>query len=502
MSLCLEPRSQGIVNSPVAFRLGISSLGRMRIYFLGIAGTAMGNAALLLRSLGHEVLGSDQAIYPPMSDLLLGAGIEIMQGYDARRLQELAPDLVVVGNAYSRGNVEVEYLLESRSIPYTSLPDVMRRFVLGQRRNIVVTGTHGKTTTTSLTAYLLEQAGASPGYMIGGVPLDPERGWAAGQEGGLFAIEGDEYDSAFFDKRSKFIHYEPEIVILNNLEFDHADIFRDLQDVKRTFSHLLRLAPRRGYVLVNADDENALSLANVSWTKVLRVGTASDADLRIDEYETTATGSRFELYWQGKLWSRVEWGMTGLFNARNAAMASLASALGVVGREGVARFSLEALGRFRGVKRRQQVRFAGPGLTVIEDFGHHATAVRDSLLAFRGRYGKAAKLVAAFEPRSNTSRLEIMREPTIRALQEADVAYIGAVKSQNSVGVELMDTESLAQDLRQVGVEAEAFLSNEDLFAALERLRAESLEKPLVVAFFTNGSFGGVIDRFVASCEG
>lgn len=474
----------------------------MRIYFLGIAGTAMGNAALLLRALGHEVFGCDQAIYPPMSTLLKDAGIEIMEGYDVERLQSLKPDIAVVGNAYSRGNVEVEYLLESRAIEYVSLPEVLRKFVLSQRNNIVVTGTHGKTTTTSLAAFLLERAGAEPGYMIGGAPLDPEKGWSVGKMGGPFVIEGDEYDSAFFDKRSKFIHYQPRIVILNNLEFDHADIFRDLQDVKRTFSHLLRLVPKSGYVLVNGDDENALSLTGLDWTTVYQVGTAHDADLRIENYKTTQSGSCFDLVWQGKLWARIEWGMTGLFNARNAAMASLAAALSTG--ENVVEFDLNALSRYRGVKRRQQVRFESEKLVVIEDFGHHATAVRDTLVALRARYTDTRFLVC-FEPRSNTSRLEIMREPTIAALKEADVAYIGAVKSRNAAGVQLMDTDSLASDLREAGVEAEAFASNEELFRRLERSVKEVSEtgesQRTLIVFFTNGSFGGVIERVVELVE-
>ncbi|MDQ8186153.1 Mur ligase family protein [Pelagicoccus sp. SDUM812002] len=477
----------------------------MRIYFLGIAGTAMGNAALLLRAMGHEVFGCDQAIYPPMSTLLEDAGIEIMQGYSVQRLQKLDPNLVVVGNAYSRGNEEVEFLLETRSIEYTSLPDVLSRLILSRRENVVVTGTHGKTTTTAITSFLLEQASQDPGYMIGGAPIDPARGWRIGFEGGPFVIEGDEYDSAFFDKRSKFIHYQPKVVVLNNLEFDHADIFRDLQDVKRTFSHLLRLVPKNGYVLVNADDGNALSLTDLDFTTIYRVGTAHDADLRIDNYETTELGSRFELLWQGRPWASVEWGMSGLFNARNAAMASLAAALisenssSAMPNPRVSHFDPSALARFRGVKRRQQLRVEREGLTVIEDFGHHATAVRDTLSALRSRFTDTV-IVACFEPRSNTSRLEMMRAPTIAALQLADVAYIGAVKSRNSADVQLMDTFSLAEDLNKTGTEARAFENNEELFATLQALAVKRVRKTLVI-FFSNGSFGGVIERFVTECQ-
>ena len=209
----------------------------MKLYFMGICGTAMGNAALLARAAGHEVLGADKGVYPPMSTVLADAGIAIHEGYDPARLARLAPDLVVIGNAMSRGHPEVEWLLDTRALPCTSLPALLHDFVLKQRRNIVVAGTHGKTTTTALTAFLLCANGRDPGYLIGGVPQDPPAGSHLGAPGDPFVIEGDEYDSAFFDKRSKFIHYAPLIAVLNNLEFDHADIFRDLEDYRRTFVH-------------------------------------------------------------------------------------------------------------------------------------------------------------------------------------------------------------------------------------------------------------------------
>ena len=243
----------------------------MKIYFMGICGTAMGNAALLARAAGHEVFGADTGIYPPMSTVLAEAGIAIREGYDAHRLEELAPDLVVIGNAMSRGNPEVEWLLDTRKIAFTSLPAALYEQVLSKRKNIVVCGTHGKTTTTSLAAYLLRSAGRDPGFLIGGVPQDPPMGSHLGTLSDPFVIEGDEYDSAFFDKRSKFIHYAPHIAILNNLEFDHADIFRDLEDVKRTFSHLTRIVPRSGYIVVNGDDPNIRSLGSMPWTNVFSV---------------------------------------------------------------------------------------------------------------------------------------------------------------------------------------------------------------------------------------
>ncbi len=467
----------------------------MRIYFLGVGGTAMGNAALLLRDLGHEVFGSDRAVYPPMSDLLSEAGIAILEGYSADRLQQLNPDLVVVGNAFSRGNEEVEFLLNERSIPFASLPEVLSRFVLSGRRSVVVTGTHGKTTTTSLAAYLLERAGADPGYLIGGAPVDPEKGWSNGNRDAPFVIEGDEYDSAFFDKRSKFIHYAPHIAILNNLEFDHADIFRDLDDVKRSFEHLTRIVPGNGYLLVNGDDANVESLLPVSWTRVLRVGTREECDLRIENYETTASGSRFELVWKGDAWLAVEWSIAGLFNARNAAMACLAAALGTVGLDEVRSFPAEGLAEFRGVKRRQQIRHSSADLVVVEDFAHHPTAIGEIVGTLKERYPEHS-LIVAIEPRSNTSRLDSMREPMRVALSRADAVVIGAPKQSSDS--EILDTKALAASLAEGGVPAAAGQTNAESLDLLNE-RIGQTEGKSLVAFLTNGSFDGIIDAFVES---
>ncbi|HEY9248187.1 MAG TPA: Mur ligase family protein, partial [Rariglobus sp.] len=299
----------------------------MRVYFMGICGTAMGNAALLARAAGHEVLGADTGVYPPMSTVLADAGIRLHEGYDPERLRTLAPDLVVIGNAMSRGNPEVEWLLDERALPFTSLPALLHDTVLKTRRNIVVCGTHGKTTTTSLTAFLLRENGRDPGFLIGGVPLDPPVGNHLGTAADPFVIEGDEYDSAFFDKRSKFIHYAPHVAVLNNLEFDHADIFRDLADVQRTFSHLTRIVPRNGYVVMNGDDDNLRALGELPWTRVVRVGTGEGNDVRVTNFSETASAVTFRLLWSGAEWGTISWAMPGIYNARNAAMAATAAAL-------------------------------------------------------------------------------------------------------------------------------------------------------------------------------
>ncbi|HUL52590.1 MAG TPA: Mur ligase family protein, partial [Opitutaceae bacterium] len=287
----------------------------MRIYFMGIGGTAMGQAALLARAAGHEVLGADRGVYPPMSTVLADAGITVHEGYDAARLEKLAPDLVVIGNAMTRGHPEVEWLLDTRTLPFTSLPALLHDFVLQRRRNIVIAGTHGKTTTTALTAFLLRENGCDPGFLIGGVPQDPPTGSHLGAAADPFVIEGDEYDSAFFDKRSKFIHYAPHIAVLNNLEFDHADIFRDLDDVKRTFNHLTRIVPRNGFLVLNGDDANLRVLPPATWTRTVRVGLGQECDTRIVDFSETTEGANFRLLWRGKVWADVKWSLPGVFNA-------------------------------------------------------------------------------------------------------------------------------------------------------------------------------------------
>ncbi len=472
----------------------------MKIYFMGICGTAMGNAALLARAAGHEVLGADAGVYPPMSHVLITAGIILHEGYDPVRLEKLAPDLVVIGNAMSRGNPEVEWLLESRAFAFTSLPAMLHDLVLARRKNIVVSGTHGKTTTTALAAFLLRANGRDPGFLIGGVPQDPPVGAHLGVAADPFVIEGDEYDSAFFDKRSKFIHYAPHIAVMNNVEFDHADIFRDLADVQRTFLHLTRIVPRNGCIVMNGDDENLRGLGNAPWTRVVRVGMGAHCDARIAEFADSNSGATFQLWWKGELWANVRWSLPGLFNARNAAMAATAAGL-ALNPARPTELALESLERFRGVKRRQEIVATTPQLTVIEDFGHHPTALAETLLSFRARF-KGALLTAVFEPRSNTSTRRSMQDAYMRALSQADEVYIGALnRPERFSAQDRFDPEAVTQQLETQGLEAHFATSN---VALLEMLIARTLptataKLPRVVVFFTNGSFDGIIGRYVAA---
>jgi len=469
----------------------------MKIYFMGICGTAMGNAALLARAAGHEVLGADTGVYPPMSTVLATAGITLHEGYDPTRLAQLAPDLVVIGNAMSRGNPEVEWLLDTRAIAFTSLPALLADFVLKGRKNIVIAGTHGKTTTTALTAFLLRENGRDPGFLIGGVPQDPPVGNHLGTAADPFVIEGDEYDSAFFDKRSKFIHYAPSIAVLNNLEFDHADIFRDLADVQRTFLHLTRIVPRNGWIVMNGDDEDLRALGDFPWTRVVRVGTGEGNDVRIANFAESPIGVRFDLVWRDELPQSVSWNQPGLFNARNAAMAAVAAALALYP-DDPTQLKLEALSRFRGVKRRQELLLDQPQLKVIEDFGHHPTALAETLQSLRARY-PGVVVNAVFEPRSNTARTKVLQTGFTRALGFADEVYIGAVSRAGKLKEsERFDVEAVIQQLDLQGIPAYTAETNESLLGKLVANTAAGSKLQLVI-FFTNGSFDGIIGKFVAA---
>jgi UDP-N-acetylmuramate: L-alanyl-gamma-D-glutamyl-meso-diaminopimelate ligase len=468
----------------------------MRIYFMGICGTAMGNAALLVRAAGHEVLGADAGVYPPMSTVLADAGISLHEGYDPARLAKLNPDLVVIGNAMTRGNPEVEWLLDTRAISFTSLPSLLADFVLKGRRNIVIAGTHGKTTTTALTAFLLRENRCDPGFLIGGVPQDPPVGNHLGSVADPFVIEGDEYDSAFFDKRSKFIHYAPHIAVLNNLEFDHADIFRDLADVQRTFLHLTRIVPRNGWIVLNGDDDNLRALGTFPWTRTVRVGTGETNDVRIADFSESSEGVTFALVWRDEIPAEVQWSQPGMFNVRNAAMAAVAAALALFP-DDPTQLKLGGLVRFRGVKRRQELVADTPALKVIEDFGHHPTALAETIQSLRARY-PGFVLSAVFEPRSNTARTKVLQAGFTRALGLADEVYIGAVnRAEKLKEGDRFDVDAVIQHLDVQGVHAYTAQTNAALLDKLViQIRAAS--EPQLVVFFTNGSFDGIIGKFVA----
>lgn len=470
----------------------------MKIYFMGIGGSAMGNAAILMQKLGHIPCGSDQGVYPPMSIALDQAGIRYYEGFDEENLKKERPDLVVVGNVISRGNPEIEWLLDIRAYPFISLPNLLGRELLEKRTSVVISGTHGKTTTTSIGAFLARENQVDAGYLIGGVPRDLESGSHFGDEDAPFYIEGDEYDSAFFDKRSKFILYHPNVLVINNIEFDHADIYRDLEDVQRSFRHLLRIMPRSGTVIINGEDQNILNLLPAPWTNVITVGVGSGYDLEIRDFYEDEIGSCFSLYYRGVFWDKVKWGLSGIYNARNAAMAGLATGIALFS-ENPSKLKLESLSRFQGVKRRQEVRYQDDNIVCIEDFGHHPTAIKGTLESLRNRYPKYM-IVACFEPRSNTAVKNVFQKEFTEALGVADVILIGRVHRSNSIPEHMrLSTEDMCAQLNARGKEAVAFADNEGL---LEYLEVSSNEDNLkLVCFFSNGSFDGILPRYVKSLE-
>jgi len=381
----------------------------MRIHILGIGGTFMGGVALLARSLGHAVTGSDAKVYPPMSTQLEAENIVLREGYDPAHLDP-APDLVIIGNALSRGNPAVEHVLD-RGIPYTSGAQWVAENVLQGRWVLAVAGTHGKTTTTSMLAWILEYANLKPGFLVGGVPENFGVSARLGDQP-FFVIEADEYDTAFFDKRSKFVHYRPRTLILNNLEFDHADIFPDLAAIRRQFHHLVRSVPRSGLLVTNGvDAQLAQTLEMGCWTPVEKFGVADgwQAELLV------ADGSRFRVLFHGKEQGMVEWELIGTHNVLNA-LAAIAAArhAGVPAKTGCA-----ALKELRNVKRRMEVRGTVRGVTVYDDFAHHPTAIHTTLEALRARVG-GKRIIAVLEARSNTMRMGVHRAELGPALAGAD----------------------------------------------------------------------------------
>ena len=382
----------------------------MHLHILGICGTFMGSLALLARELGHTVTGSDQNVYPPMSTQLEAAGIELMQGYAASHLQP-HPDVVVVGNAMKRGIEAVEYMLD-QGLNYTSGPEFLARYVLPNKHVLAVAGTHGKTTTTTMLAWILDQAGLNPGFLIGGVPLGFSQSARLG--GDYFVVEADEYDSAFFDKRSKFVHYHPRTAILNNLEFDHADIFDDLAAIQKQFHHLVRTIPQSGQIIL-PNNEPALDvvLAMGCWTPTQRTGIESAADWQAELHH--ADGSDFSVSFQGQAQGRVTWSMTGRHSVANG-LAAIAAAAHV----GVsAATACQALSGFGGVKRRMELLATVDGIEVYDDFAHHPTAIDTTLDGARKKIGQR-RLWAIIEPRSNTMRMGSHKDGLAYAARMAD----------------------------------------------------------------------------------
>ena len=460
------------------------------IYLLGICGTAMASLAGMLKARGLDVRGSDIAAYPPMSTFLDSLGIPVFQPYSEQNLTP-APDVVVVGNAISRGNPELEYLLDKR-IPFVSMPEVIHQEFIRGHNSLVIAGTHGKTTTTSMTAWIFEFAGRNPSFLIGGIAENFRSSFAV-TEGREFIIEGDEYDSAFFDKGPKFLHYFPDSVILTSVEFDHADIYRDLDAVKFAFKRLVNLVPRRGRVIAWDGSQNVTECVEQAFCPVERYGFAPESFWRIKDVRYGAARTSWSVDRDGQHFADLEFPLAGEYNVLNAtAAAALAHSYGIQP-EAISK----ALRGFLSVKRRLEIRAEIDGITIIDDFAHHPTAVAATLGALRKRYA-GRRLWAILEPRSNTLRRKVFQHELVDSLGLADRVVIASVyvKATDALSPEQrLNVDSVVADLKARGVHAEQ-LADADVIVSNV---APQLEAGDVVAILSNGGFGGIYEKLPAA---
>ena len=440
----------------------------------------MGAVAAAMRQNGFVVSGQDDNVYPPMSTFLANQGITVTKGFRPEDIP--AADLIVIGNAMMRGNPAVECVL-NRKLRYLSLPETLKEFFLRGRHNLVVTGTHGKTTVSSLLAWIFENAGLAPGYFIGGIPVNLGQG-ACLRDSKHFIVEGDEYDTAFFDKRSKFMHYLPELVIVNNIEFDHADIYRDLEEIKTSFRRLLNIVPSEGMLLLNADDQNCLDIAKSCPAPIVEVGFSENAGDHIRHPHTQHGISSFELFG-----ARFEVPLLGNFNIRNAAMAvSAAHFYGVPVTE-----IHKAVKTFRGIKRRQEVRGEVGGITIIDDFGHHPTAIRETLAGLRERYA-TSRLWAIFEPRSNTTRRAVFQNELPKSFAHAHGVFLSRVARIDQIPEsERLNPERVVAEIAASGKPAFYEPTADNIIEKLKPL-AKSGD---VVVVFSNGGFDGIHQKLL-----
>ena len=451
------------------------------VHFVGICGTAMASAAMAMREKGFNVTGSDQNVYPPMSTFLAESRIDVMTGYSERNLTH-KPDLVVIGNAISRGNPEAEFVLDHK-LRYCSLAELLKDFFIRGKRSLVVTGTHGKTTTTSLLSWVFEHNGLNPSFLIGGIPNNLGRG-ARFTDSEWFIIEGDEYDTAFFDKRSKFVHYLPEVAIINNVEFDHADIFESLASIKTAFKHFIRLIPRNGLLIGNGDDPTLAPLLDVTHCPVKRFGLGDGNAIQAFNIRYGPTATEFEIPS-----FKFHINMVGELNVRNAlAVVACAKHCGLKNHQIQSGFDT-----FKGIKRRMEVRGIAGGITVVDDFGHHPTAIRETLRALRIKY-PTQKLWAIFEPRTNTTRRNVFQTELAKSFADADAVVVSEVARLELLALdERLNPDKLIQDLKMAGKDA-SYLSDADTIVAHLAKCARGGD---IICVFSNGGFGGIHSKLL-----
>jgi UDP-N-acetylmuramate: L-alanyl-gamma-D-glutamyl-meso-diaminopimelate ligase len=462
-------------------------LEKKHYHLIGICGTAMASLAGMLVMQGHRVTGSDENVYPPMSLELERLGIPVCEGYRPENLSG-RPDVIVVGNAITRGNPELEAVLNSKMY-YTSMAAVVEESFIRRRHSIVVAGTHGKTTTTSLMAWALECAGGSPSFLIGGVAENFNSSFRLNEDSQYFVIEGDEYDTAYFDKGPKFMHYLPDTVILNNVEFDHADIYRDIEAVKFAFSRLINLIPGRGRLIAGWDSELVRELAPRAFCAVESFGIEQDARWRADDVTFSGDATTFSVRVEGREFGQYRTQLAGMFNVRNCLGVIAACELLGFDRKAVA----DSIAQFKSVKRRLEVRGEVHGVTVIDDFAHHPTAVRETLLAARAKY-PGRRIIAIFEPRSYTAQIKLFQQQFEDALAVADEIIIARLfHPERYTAQTAISPAQMLERLRARGREAQYIATPDDIVASLvSRLRSGD-----VVVIMSNGSFGGIHDKML-----
>ncbi|HEX5707890.1 MAG TPA: UDP-N-acetylmuramate:L-alanyl-gamma-D-glutamyl-meso-diaminopimelate ligase [Pyrinomonadaceae bacterium] len=469
----------------------------MHYHLIGICGTAMASLAGMLKARGHRVTGSDENVYPPMSTMLEGLRIPVASGYAAANLRD-APDCVVVGNAIPRGNPELEEVL-NRKLLYRSQAEVVKEEFIRGRRSLVVAGTHGKTTTTSIAAWVLESGGLDPTFLVGGVVQNFGASFRV-TDSDYFCIEGDEYDTAYFDKGPKFMHYLPETAVVGNIEFDHADIYKDLDAVKLAFRRLMNLVPSNGRLVAGWDSAHVREVVKDMGarlhTRLETYGTCDDARWQARDITYTRDGrTRFRVTREGEEWGEFETPLIGDFNVRNCLAVVVAADAWGVTREQIA----EGLATFKSVRRRMQVRGEERGVTVIDDFAHHPTAVRETLRALRARYD-GRRVVAVFEPRSWSSRLAVFQKDYVEALGQAHYVVVASVFDSDKAREKgsVLDTRELAEEVgRAAGVPSHCIDGADEIVRRL----APELREGDVVAVMSNGGFGGIHEKLLAALK-
>ena len=465
----------------------------MHYHLIGICGTAMASLAGMLQARGHKVTGSDEHVYPPMSTMLESLGIPIMRGYKGENVSE-TPDCVVVGNAIPRGSPELEEVLKRRLV-YRSQAEVVKEEFIRGRRSLVIAGTHGKTTTTSVAAWVVDQCGLNPSFLVGGVVQNFGVSFRV-RESDYFIIEGDEYDTAYFDKGPKFMHYLPEIAVVNNIEFDHADIYKDLDAVKLAFRRLMNLVPANGKLIAGWDSPHVravvASFGEKLFTQLETFGTCDDAKWQAGDIRYTDGMTHFKVFREGAAWAEFQTPIIGEFNVRNCLAVIIAADAWGADHKTIA----DALASFQNVRRRCEVRGEVNGITVIDDFAHHPTAVRETLAALRTKYA-GRRLVAVFEPRSRTSCHATFQNLYVDAFAPADYVIVSRVydaqRAAEMGGV--LDIEKLIEDVAGTGKPSHAITEVDDIVAQLRK----EVRSGDVIAVMSNGAFGGIHEKLLAA---